>query len=75
MRFSDELIGVEWKVVRRCVDQDACHGEDQAQPGPSPAQRPRQCEGRLAVYARGKGNFNISLPVCGKKLKLKSMTT
>ena len=55
--FSHGLLGVEWKVVRRFIDQDACHGQDQAEPGRYPTQRPRQREGRLAVHARGKGNL------------------
>ena len=52
----DGFLGVEWQVVRRLVDQDPSHGQDQAQPYTCPTWRPRCCEGRLAVYARGEGN-------------------
>ena len=72
--FSDELLGVEWDVVRRYVDQDACHRQDQAKPGFSPTRRTGQCEGRIAVHARGKGNLR-SRYLCAKNLKLESMTT
>ena len=54
------FLGVEWKVVRRLVNQDACHGQDQAKPSTCPTWRPCQCEGRLAVHARGKGEINAT---------------